>query len=457
MNDARSLKLVFALYLLGLVMGGLYVGMVAPVRLVIQEFFGLGDSVGIWMVNIYTLFYAACIPVLGKLADIRGRKPVFLACLATFAVGSLACGLSQVADSFALLLAGRLVQAVGACGIIPVANAEIGATFPQERKGMALGIAAAVAGIANVLGAAVGSLVVGAVGNEHWSVLFFAALPICAALIGAGAAWLPNRTEENRGALDLPGSALMVVTVLLLLLSLQSIDVSQLGSSLASPAVLVPGIAFAVALVAFVAIERRAENPVFHLEYLGNKPIVVTMVVSFFVGCVTITMTLIPEVAEFIMDAPTGSGGLYILPVGIMTMVGPPLGGKLIDKFGPKPVLMGGLAIAALGFAMLAFSSLMSGGAVLLIGGLLVMGLGMGFAMGAPTNYMILENTTPSESGSAIATIALVRQIGTTVAPAILLGFVSAAPGAQGFFNMLLCAAAFCVLSLISMVFYKKR
>ena len=77
--------------------------------------------------------------------------------------------------------------------------------------------------------------------------------------------------------------------------------------------------------------------------------------------------------------------------------------------------------------------------------------------MGAPTNYMILENTSPAESGSAIATIALVRQIGTTVAPAILLGFVSAMPGAQGFFNMLLCAAMFCVLSLACMVFYKKH
>ena len=70
------------------------------------------------------------------------------------------------------------------------------------------------------------------------------------------------------------------------------------------------------------------------------------------------------------------------------------------------------------------------------------MGLGMGFAMGAPTNYMVLENTSPTESGAAIATIALVRQVGTTVAPALLLGFVSATPGAQGFFHMLLCAAA---------------
>ena len=457
MGRTNSIKAVFAVYLLGLLLGGLYVGMVAPVRLVIQEQFGLNDATGIWMINIYTLFYAACIPVVGKLADVRGRKPVFLGCLTTFAVGSLVCGLSQLAGSFALLLAGRLVQAVGACGVIPVANAEIGATFPQEKKGMALGIAAAVAGIANVLGAALGSLVIGLVGNEQWSALFYFAIPVSVVLVIAGARVLPNRKSDGDGALDVPGSVLMVITVLLLLLALQNIDVSNLGASLASLDVVAPAVGFVVFLVAFVLIERRAASPVFHLEYLKRRPIVVTMVVSFFVGCMTITMTLIPEVAEFIMNAPVGSGGLYILPVGVMCMFGPPLGGKLIDRFGPKPVLMSGLGIAAVGFLFLAFVSLNHANAALLIAGLAIMGLGMGFAMGAPTNYMILENTDPAESGSAIATIALVRQIGTTVAPAILLGFVAAQPGAGGFFQMLVCAAGFCLISLAVMVLYRKQ
>ena len=456
-NTQSGVGAIFAIYLLGLLLGGLYVGMISPVRLVIQQDFGLGDTAGIWMVNIYTLFYAACIPVIGKLADIRGRKPVFIGCLLVFMAGSLICGLSQTLDSFPVLLAGRLVQAVGACGIIPVANAEIGATFPQEKKGMALGIAAAVAGIANVIGAAVGSLVVGIVGNDHWSALFFFAIPVCLALIVASLRALPNHNVEDSTPLDIPGSVLLVVTVLLFLFAVQHIDVRHVGQSLASAEVLAPALGFVASLAAFVLTERRAESPVFHLEYLGNKPIVITMVVSFFVGCVIITMTIIPEVAEFIMSAPVGSGGLYILPVGIVSMFGPPIGGKLIDKFGPKPVMMGGLSVAAAGFLFLAFVSLNSANAILLIVGLSIMGLGMGFAMGAPTNYMVLENTSPTESGVAIATIALVRQVGTTVAPALLLGFVSATPGAQGFFHMLLCAAAFCIISLVCMAFYRKK
>lgn len=457
MERTNNLKTIFIIYLLGLLLGGLYVGMIAPVRLVIQSQFTLDDATGIWMINIYTLFYAACIPVVGKLADTHGRKPVFLECLATFAVGSLICGLSQMLNNYEVLLAGRLIQAVGACGVIPVANAEIGSTFPQEKRGMALGIAAAVAGLANVVGAAAGSLIIGLVGNENWSALFYFALPACALLILAGVKALPNRTVNNNETLDIPGSILMVITILLLLLALQDIDPSNLKASFCSPDVLLPIVGFMVFLIVFIRIERRAKSPVFHLEYMGNKPIVITMIVSFFIGCVTITMTLIPEVAEFIMNAPVGSGGLYILPVGVMCMFGPPLGGKLIDKMGPKPVLMSGLTIAALGFLMLAFASFNNGNIVVLIAGLSIMGLGMGFAMGAPTNYMILENTSPKESGSAIATIALVRQIGTTVAPAILLGFTTAQPGAEGFFKMLMCAAGFCLIALVCMIAYRKR
>ena len=85
------------------------------------------------------------------------------------------------------------------------------------------------------------------------------------------------------------------------------------------------------------------------------------------------------------------------------------------------------------------------------------MGLGMGFTMGAPVNYMILQNTSSQESGSAIATVTLVRQVGTTVAPAILLSFVQAAPGAAGFQGMMACAAVFCLMAFGCMLLYRGR
>ena len=83
------------------------------------------------------------------------------------------------------------------------------------------------------------------------------------------------------------------------------------------------------------------------------------------------------------------------------------------------------------------------------------LGLGLGFAMGSPTNYMILENTNERDSTSAIATVALVRQVGTTIAPAIFVGFISADNGVSGYQHMLICIAVFCVLAGVVTLFYK--
>jgi MFS family permease len=432
-----------AIYLLALLVGGLYVGMVTPVRTVVQEDLGVGDATGIWMITVYTLFYAALIPVAGALGDRLGRKRVFLACMGVFAVGAALCGAAGLAGSFALLLAGRVVQAAGACGVIPLANAEMGTAFPPERRGMALGMSAAVSGIANVLGAAVGSAILQAVGPENWPALFFACLPLCAALVVAGVAFLPDRRPQGRQEpLDAAGSVLMVAFVLLLLLGLQDLDFADLAASLESPLTWGPLAGAVLALAAFLRVEKTAGAPIFHLSYLRSRPIVVTMAASFFVGCIIISMTLVPEFAEAALGLPAGAGGYYVIAVGATSLFGPPLGGKLIDRLGARPVLAAGLAVLAAGYLFLALVTVAHPAFWTVVAGLVVVGLGMGFAMGAPLNYMILENTRPEEAGSAVATVTLVRQVGTSLAPSFFLGFVASDAGVAGWRPVMLAVAA---------------
>ena len=450
-----NLGLVLAIYLVGLLIGGLYVGMVSPVRTVVQAYFGIDGSLGIWMINIYTLFYASLIPVIGKIADRVGRKRVFVVCMGVFCLGSILCGLSQDIGGFSLLLVGRVIQAAGAGGIIPVANAEIGTTFPPEKRGMALGIAAVVVGVSNVFGAVAGSAVVGAFGADHWQAMFYLCIPFCLAVIALGTWFLPQSETEERGRMDLAGSVLFTLFVLLLLLGLKALDFGDLVSTAASPATLVPLALAIAALPLFRWVERRADDPVFHLEYLGNRQIVVTMVVSFFVGCFIISMVLVPEFAEYAMGDPIGSGGYYVLAIGLPSFVLTPMGGKIIDKVGPKPVLMAGLAISIVGLLFLALVATAAPSPLTLVAGLAIVGAGMGLAMGAPTNYMILENTDPKDSTSAIATITLIRQIGTSLAPAIFVGLITAIPGMDGYRAMLLAVALFNAAALVTMLFYR--
>ena len=453
-----KLGLILATYLVGLLIGGLYVGMVSPARTVVQADFGIDDTVGIWMINIYTLFYAALIPIIGKLADRSGRKRVFTICVGIFCIGAVICGLSKTFGGFGLLLVGRVLQAAGAGGMLPVANAEIGASFPEDKRGMALGLAAAVAGVSNVLGAVAGSAVVGAFGIENWPALFYLCVPFCIAIIVVAAMLLPDSVVgESHTKMDVAGSVLFALFILLLLLGLKNINFASFGTSATQPSVLAPLLAAIAAVVAFRAVEQRTEDPVFHLEYFHSRPIVVTMVVSFFIGCFVISLVLVPELAEYAMGDPIGSGGFYVLAIGLTSFITTPIGGKLIDKLGPKPVLITGLAISTAGLAYLALIAVTAPSFATFVIGLAIVGADMGMSMGAPTNYMILENTDKAESSSAIATITLIRQIGTSIAPAIYVGLITSTPGLAGYQHMLFCVALFNVAALVTMLFYQPK
>ena len=146
-----NFKMIMFLYLLGIFMGALDTGIITPARTVIQNALSIDEKTGIWMITIYTLAYAASIPIMGKLADRFGRKYVYLTSILLFGAGSLFCGLSQHFHSFQLLLVSRAVQAIGGGGIVPIATAEFGTTFPKDQRGMALGLVGGVYGIANLL------------------------------------------------------------------------------------------------------------------------------------------------------------------------------------------------------------------------------------------------------------------------------------------------------------------
>ena len=168
-----NLGLIMAVYLLGIFMGAIDTGIVTPARTIIQNDLMVNDNTGIWMITIYTLAYAASIPIMGKLADKYGRKYVYLTSISLFGIGSLFCGLSQNMGSFSVLLISRVVQAIGGGGILPIATAEFGTTFPKEKRGLALGLVGGVYGIANIFGASAGSAIIDIFGQNNWQFIFY--------------------------------------------------------------------------------------------------------------------------------------------------------------------------------------------------------------------------------------------------------------------------------------------
>ena len=337
-----------ALYLLGIFMGAIDTGIITPARTVIQSQLGVDEATGIWMITIYTLAYAAAIPVMGKLADRNGRKPIYLLSIVLFGVGSLLCGLSQDVGSYEMLIASRAIQAISAGGILPIATADIGTAVPREKRGMALGLVGAVYGIANVFGASAGSLVLDIAGAENWQWIFYINVPISIAIIVAGVLWLPNRRADEVAPIDVWGSLVLVTMILSLLWGARNLDFFDLGASITSLEVW-PWLAlFLVLIPVFVLVERRAADPVMNLGYFSNRGIALTLVLSLLSGVILMGVVFVPQFAENSLKLPAGSGGYLVIALGLASGVGAPMSGRLTDKYGPRVVLGLGAGISLL-------------------------------------------------------------------------------------------------------------
>jgi EmrB/QacA subfamily drug resistance transporter len=421
----RRLGVLLAVYLLGIFMGAIDSGIVTPARTIIQNDLGVGDATGIWMITIYTLAYAASIPVMGKLADRYGRKPIYLLSITLFGVGSLLCGLSQDVGSFEMLIASRAIQAIGGGGIVPIATAEFGTSVPQERRGMALGLVGGVYGVANIFGSSAGSLILEVFGTHNWQFIFYVNVPISVVIIVAGLVFLPNHKVEKVAKIDLLGTTLLVAMILALLYGLRNIDFFDFATSITSTDVYPYLLGFLVLLPLFVLAERRAADPVLNLGYFTDFAIGVTLLVAFLSGVILMGVIFVPQFAENALRIPTGEGGYFVIILGLFSGVGAPLSGRFTDRFGPKPVLGFGVVVSAIAAAVGVWWAIPSPSWASVCTTLALMGLGLGFTIGSPLNYMMLDRTRAEESNSALATLSLVRSIGTTLAPAFLVGFLA--------------------------------
>lgn len=431
MEEAKTRRsnfvLIMVIYLAGIFMGALDTGIVTPARTIIQNSLGVDGQTGIWMITIYTLAYAASIPVMGKLADRYGRKYVYLIAIAMFGAGSLFCGLSEHFGSFTVLVISRAFQAIGGGGILPVATAEFGTSFPKEKRGLALGLVGGVYGIANIFGASAGSAVLDLFGTNNWQFIFYVNVPITIFILIAGAFALRNNKSESKEKIDILGILTIVLMILSLLYGLNNIDFFHFMSSVKTTGVYPFLLIFVILIPIFILIEKKSAEPVLNLSYFTNRNILIILLLSFASGIVMMGMVFVPQFCENALKISSGNGGYLVIILGIFAGISSPLSGKLTDKYGAKWVIGAGFTIAAIGSFFLIFVAASYPGWPSVIISLCLIGLGIGFTLGSPINYMMLANTDSRESNSALATASLIRSIGTTIAPAIMIGFIATA------------------------------
>lgn len=403
---------------LGVLMGALDIAIVGPALPAIQTAFAIDERATAWIFTIYVLFNLIGAPLMSKLSDRYGRRSVYLADVILFAIGSLIVAL---APSFGMLLAGRALQGFGAGGIFPVASAVIGDTFPEEKKGSALGMIGAVFGLAFIVGPILGGVLL--IWGWHW--LFLVNLPVAALVIALGSRALPTTRQATPKPFDLLGMAVLALALTGLTLGVNRLDTTAIGTSLVSVQVW-PLLLLALAGgVAFVWAEGRAADPIIRLGQFANRQLVLANFLSMGAGLGEAAMVFLPALAIAAFGVSESRASFLLLPVVLAVAVGSPLGGRLLDSFGPRPVVLGGTILLALGMFLLGF--LGTNFTAFIIAGVCI-GFGLASLLGAPIRYIVLGEAEPTERAAAQGVVTIATGVGQLISGA-LIGAVAASQG----------------------------
>jgi EmrB/QacA subfamily drug resistance transporter len=375
-----------------------------------------------WVVNGYALTFAVLLLTGGKLADMLGRKRIFIVGLAVFTLSSLACGL---AGSEQMLIGARVVQGAGAALMNPATLSIIIATFPARQRGTAIGIWAGVSASALAIGPLIGGVITENIG---WSWIFFINVPVgLLGIVVARLAISESRDTSHEQRLDLPG--LLTSALALFALTYGLIEGDNYGwTSLRILSLF--GVA-AIALAVFVVLESRQRLPMLDLSLFRNPTFAgantTMMLVSLAMFGVFFFVSL--YVQNILGYSATKAGAIF-LPMTVLIVLIAPVAGRLSDTIGSRWLMGSGMTL--LGISLLLFSRLDQTSTFLtILPGLIVGGLGMGLTM-TPATAAGMGAVAVDKAGVGSAVLNSMRQLGGSlglaVMGAIVASYVTVAP-----------------------------
>jgi EmrB/QacA subfamily drug resistance transporter len=376
----------------------------------IQEDLGADLSELEWIVAGYALTFAALMLTGGKLADLLGRRLIFVVGLAVFTLSSLACGL---ADSGEVLIAARIVQGVGAALMNPATLSIISATFPPHQRGLAIGIWAGVSALALAIGPLVGGLL-----TEHasWHWIFFINVPIGLVAIAASFVLIDETRDTSEvQRLDLPG--LLASGVGLFALTYALIEANTYGWTsgriLASFAVAV------VALVGFVLLEQHQRTPMLDLSLFRNSTFAGANAVMLLVALAMFGVFFFVSLyMQNVLGYSAVQAGAAFLPMTLLIVLIAPIAGKSSDRFGSRWLMAVGMALLAV--QLFYFSRLgIEEGYLTLLPAMLIGGVGMALVM-TPAAAAAMSGVPVDKVGVGSAVLNSARQVGGSIGIALM-------------------------------------
>ncbi|MFJ6133775.1 MDR family MFS transporter [Janibacter terrae] len=363
-----------------------------------------------WVATAAMLVSAVTVPIVGKFSDLYGRREFYLAGIVVFMVGSVIAGFSQ---SFWMLVAGRAVQGLGMGTLMPLSQTIIGDIIPPRQRGKYQGLMGAVFGVTSVAGPLLGGVITDHLG---WRWLFFASLPIGLIALVFIAKFLHVPHTPRRAPIDYLGIATLSTGLVALLLA-----VSFGGSSWAWGSSQSLGLfaLSAVALVAFVVVERKAVEPVLPLRLFADRTISLSLVAAFGIAMVMFgAIIYIPVFAQGVIGVNATNSGLILMPLMLGFIVCGIVTGMLITRTGRYlPFMLTGIVVMAAGVLMLTRLD-HTATSLELTGSMVVLGIGLGMAMQQFT-LVVQNSVSRADMGVATSSTQFFRNVGSTVGIAV--------------------------------------
>ncbi|HEY4281338.1 MAG TPA: DHA2 family efflux MFS transporter permease subunit, partial [Conexibacter sp.] len=339
----------------------------------IQRDVGFSEQSLSWVLNAYTLLFGGFLLLGGRAADQLGRRRLFMAGIALFSAASLACGLSE---SEATLLIARGAQGLGGAMVSPAALSIILTTFAEgSERNRALAVWGAIAGAGGAVGLLLGGAIVEVL---SWRWVFFVNVPIGAAvLVLAPRILSESRAEGVRSGYDVEGATAITLGTMALVFTLIKANDWGWGSTRT-----LVGLAVSAALfVAFVWIERRHDNPLVPLRIFANRSLAASDATMLLVAAALFGVFFFCTLyLQQVLGYNALKTGVAYLPLTLTAIVASGLASRAVDRFTPKPVLVGGLLVGTVGFALFTRLQVHGDYAGRVLPAMVVIGIGLGMS-----------------------------------------------------------------------------
>ncbi|WP_114588925.1 DHA2 family efflux MFS transporter permease subunit [Microbacterium arborescens] len=367
----------------------------------------------VWVTSSYLLAYAVPLLVTGRLGDRFGPKNIYLIGLAIFTIASLACGLS---GSLAVLVIARAVQGLGAALMTPQTMAVITRTFPAERRGAAMGLWGATAGVATLVGPLAGGLLVDGFG---WEWIFFVNIPV--GVVAFVLAWrLVPQLETHPHRFDVVGVVLSAIGLFLIVFGLQEGEHYEWAAGIW--AMIGAGV---VVMAVFVWTQGRTKSePLVPLELFRDRNFAISNLaiaaVGFTVTSMALPMAFFTQLARGL--TPTQSA-LLLVPMAVLSGALAPLAGRILDRVDPRLLLVPGLTLMVLG--LVGYALLMNTEAPVLL--LLIPAAIIGVAnagMWGPLATTATRNLPPRQAGAGSGIYNTTRTVGSVIGSAAIAAYM---------------------------------